>query len=39
MIVVMEPAGTDVRVRIEPFRLLPDRGDIQQVLTLNAADR
>jgi hypothetical protein len=39
MIVVMEPAGPDVRVRIEPFRLLPDRGDVQQVLTLNPADR
>ncbi|HEY0021347.1 MAG TPA: VIT domain-containing protein [Longimicrobium sp.] len=39
MIVVMEPAGTDVRVRIEPFRLLPDRGDVQPVLTLNPADR
>jgi tetratricopeptide (TPR) repeat protein len=41
MIVVMEPAGTDVRVRIEPFRLLPDRGEVQPVLTLNpaAADR
>ena len=38
MIVVMEPAGTDVRVRIEPFRLLPGRGDVQQVLTLNPAD-
>jgi hypothetical protein len=34
MLVVMEPVGADVRVRIEPFRLLPNRGDVQQVLTL-----
>jgi hypothetical protein len=41
MIVVMEPADDRTRVRIEPFRLLPDRGEVQQVLTLNpaAADR
>jgi tetratricopeptide (TPR) repeat protein len=42
MIVVMEPVESgDVPVRIEPFRLLPDRGDVQPVLTLNpaAADR
>jgi hypothetical protein len=37
----MEPARAgDVRVRIEPFRLLPDRGDVQRVLVLRpAADR
>jgi tetratricopeptide (TPR) repeat protein len=35
VLVVMEPStGGDVRVRIEPFRLLPDRGDVQQVLTV-----
>jgi hypothetical protein len=37
MLVVMEPAGDEVRVRIEPFRLIPDRGDIQPVLTLHPA--
>src|SRR5699024_10344840 len=26
-LVVMEPVGGTVRVRIEPFRLIPDRGD------------
>ena len=37
-IIVMEPApGGDVRVRIEPFRLIPERGDVQQVLTLHPA--
>jgi tetratricopeptide (TPR) repeat protein len=37
-LVVMEPAERgDVRVRIEPFRLLPERGDVQQVLTLYPA--
>jgi Flp pilus assembly protein TadD len=36
-LVVMEPVGNDVRVRIEPFRLIPDRGDVQQVLTLTPA--
>ncbi|HEX8208752.1 MAG TPA: VIT domain-containing protein [Longimicrobium sp.] len=36
MVVVMEPARAgDVRVRIEPFRLLPDRGDVQRVLVLD----
>lgn len=35
ILVVMEPVeGSDVRVRIEPFRLVPGRGDIQPVLTL-----
>jgi tetratricopeptide (TPR) repeat protein len=33
-LVVMEPEGDGVRVRIEPFRLIPERGDVQQVLTL-----
>lgn len=37
MLVVMEPAGRGVRVRIEPFRLVPGRGDVQQVLTLRPA--
>ncbi|MBD0321330.1 MAG: hypothetical protein ICV87_13405, partial [Gemmatimonadetes bacterium] len=37
MLVIMQPSGGDVRVRIEPFRLLPDRGDVQQVLTLTPA--
>ena len=36
-LVVMEPVGDDVRVRIEPFRLIPDRGDVQQVFTVNPA--
>jgi tetratricopeptide (TPR) repeat protein len=37
-IVVIEPErGGAVRVRIEPFRLIPERGDIQQVLTLHPA--
>ena len=36
-LVVMEPVGGQVRVRIEPFRLIPDRGDVQQVLTLTPA--
>lgn len=37
-LVVMEPGERgDVRVRIEPFRLIPDRGDVQQVLTLHPA--
>jgi tetratricopeptide (TPR) repeat protein len=40
MVVVMEPARAgDVRVRIEPFRLLPDRGDVQRVLVLRPAGR
>lgn len=39
VVVVMEPSGGDVRVRIEPFRLLPDRGDVQQVLTVRPAGR
>jgi tetratricopeptide (TPR) repeat protein len=35
ILVVMEPVeGGDVRVRIEPFRLIPERGDVQPVLTL-----
>ncbi|HEX6038237.1 MAG TPA: hypothetical protein VFZ20_09370, partial [Longimicrobium sp.] len=37
MLVVMEPDGDDVRVRIEPFRLIPDRGDVQPVFTLYPA--
>jgi Flp pilus assembly protein TadD len=38
VVVVMEPApGGDVRVRIEPFRLLPDRGDVQRVLVVDPA--
>jgi hypothetical protein len=38
ILVVMEPVeGGDVRVRIEPFRLIPDRGDVQPVLTLHPA--
>ncbi|HYW10359.1 MAG TPA: hypothetical protein VE871_00315, partial [Longimicrobium sp.] len=37
VLVVMEPVGSEVRVRIEPFRLLPGRGDVQQVLTLTPA--
>jgi tetratricopeptide (TPR) repeat protein len=36
-LVVMEPMDGTVRVRIEPFRLIPDRGDVQQVLTLHPA--
>jgi hypothetical protein len=28
-----------VRARIEPFRLIPSRGDVQPVLTLNPAER
>jgi hypothetical protein len=37
-VIVMEPStGGDVRVRIEPFRLIPELGDIQQVLTLHPA--
>jgi tetratricopeptide (TPR) repeat protein len=35
VVVVMEPARAGgVRVRIQPFRLLPDRGDVQRVLVL-----
>ncbi|HEU4884956.1 MAG TPA: hypothetical protein VFT45_22040, partial [Longimicrobium sp.] len=35
ILVVMEPVeGGDVRVRIEPFRLIPERGDVQPVMTL-----
>jgi tetratricopeptide (TPR) repeat protein len=38
ILVVMEPvAGGDVRVRLEPFRLIPDRGDVQPVMTLYPA--
>jgi tetratricopeptide (TPR) repeat protein len=36
-LVVMEPVGDGIRVRIEPFRLIPGRGDVQQVLTLTPA--
>jgi tetratricopeptide (TPR) repeat protein len=36
-LVVMEPVEGTVRVRIEPFRLIADRGDVQQVLTLAPA--
>lgn len=37
-LVVMEPEERGgVRVRIEPFRLIPERGDVQQVLTLHPA--
>ncbi|HEX2208800.1 MAG TPA: VIT domain-containing protein, partial [Longimicrobium sp.] len=35
VLVVMEPrADGDVAVRIEPFRLIPERGDVQPVMTL-----
>jgi hypothetical protein len=38
ILVVMEPQqGGDVRVRIEPFRLIPERGDVQPVLTVQPA--
>ena len=38
ILVVMEPVeGGDVRVRIEPFRLIPDRGDVQPVFTIHPA--
>jgi hypothetical protein len=38
ILVVMEPAeGGEVRVRIEPFRLIPERGDVQPVFTLYPA--
>lgn len=38
ILVVMEPVdGGDVRVRIEPFRLIPERGDVQPVMTLYPA--
>jgi tetratricopeptide (TPR) repeat protein len=36
-LVIMEPKGNGVDVRIEPFRLIPERGDVQQVLTLYPA--
>lgn len=37
-LVVLEPAENgDMRVRIEPFRLIPDRGDVQSVMTLYPA--
>ncbi|HVH11984.1 MAG TPA: hypothetical protein VM759_02975, partial [Longimicrobium sp.] len=36
-LVTMEPVNGEIRVRIEPFRLIPDRGDVQQVLTLYPA--
>lgn len=36
ILVVMEPrADGDVAVRIEPFRLIPERGDVQPVMTLH----